>query len=220
MGREDWFRNEKWDAETETRFFEKLGRARDKAQPLRIQAWCLRHENPRAALALLDQYFALGDNFDKAMALLDQAEAYLTLGAQEEALQSLKSALQREHEYPNVKTCAWSLYTLLVAEKKLDHLYDDALKVLLENPIGSHSLPVDGFLWNAASALIADDQGFHRDAAELAARAMRFAELAHSGFRRHPNIGLVGSEYDNLKKKLHKVARGASLLSPLLKWGS
>jgi hypothetical protein len=40
--------------------------------------------------------------------------------------------LQREREFPNVKTRAWSRYALLIAQKKLDHLYDDALRVLRE----------------------------------------------------------------------------------------
>src|SRR5215469_702284 len=121
MSRYDWFRNVKWDAATEAHFNEKLRRARDKAQPLRIQAYYLQNANPKAALALLDRYFALGINFDMASAFLHQAEAYLTLGDQEEALRSLEKALQREREFPSVKTQAWSRFALLVAERKLDH---------------------------------------------------------------------------------------------------
>lgn len=162
---------------------------------------------PETALALLDKYFALGDHFDKAQACLDQAEAYLTLGAQEEALQSLRNALQREREFPSVKTQAWSRYALFVAQERLDHLYDDALQVLRENTRQSHSFPVDGFRWNAACALIADAQGLRQDAAECAAKALQFAEMPHSGFRYHPDVGLVGSQYDRLKDKLRRFVR-------------
>lgn len=207
MSRDEWFRNKTWDATTELHFFEKLRRARDKAQPLRIQASYLVNTNPRAALALLDKYFALGDRFDKAQAFLDQAEAYLTLGAQEEALQSLKNALQREREFPSVKTQAWSRYALLVAEKRLYHLYDSALHVLRENPLQSHSFPVDGFRWNAAFALIANDQGLGGHAAQSATKALQFAEMMHSGFRYHPDVGLVGSAYDTLKKELRRLVQ-------------
>jgi tetratricopeptide (TPR) repeat protein len=207
MGRDEWFRNKTWDALTKVHFLEKLRRARDKAQPLRIQASYLVNTNPRSALALLDKYFALGDHFDRAQAFLDQAEAYLTLGAQEEALESLKSALQREREFPNLKTQAWSRYALLVAERRLDHLYDSALQVLRENPLHSHSFPVDGFCWNAAFALIADDQGLGDHAAEGATKALQFAELMHSGFRYHPDVGLVGSDYDTLKKELRRLSK-------------
>lgn len=103
MARDDWFRNKKWDAATEAHFNEKLRRARDKAQPLRIQASYLEKTNPKATLALLERYFALGNHFDMATAFLHQAEAHLALGEQDEALRSLEKALQRERDFPNVR---------------------------------------------------------------------------------------------------------------------
>ena len=207
MGRDDWFRNKKWDAATEAHFNEKLSRARDKAQPLRIQASYLESTNPKAALILLDRYFALGSHFDMASAFLNQAEAYLSLGELEEAIRALEKALQRERDFPNVKTQAWSRFALLVAERKLDHLYDKALRVLKENPVSSLSFPIHGFLWNASFALIADATGQHKHAAETAAKALEFPALNHSGFRYHDDVGLVGARYDELRRELHRLVR-------------
>jgi hypothetical protein len=129
------------------------------------------------------------------------------LGAQEEAFQSLKNALQREREFPKLKTKAWSRYALLVAQKRVDHLYDAAFRVLLENPLSSRSFPVDGFLWNAAFALMADAQGQRKHAAETAAKALEFAAITRSGFRYHPDVGLVGASYDELKHELRRLIR-------------
>ncbi len=64
MSRDDWFVIKEWDAATEAHFNEKLRRTRDKAQPLRIQASYLVNTDPKAALALLDRYFSLGDYFE------------------------------------------------------------------------------------------------------------------------------------------------------------
>ena len=76
-----------------------------------------------------------------------------------------------------------------------------------KNPVPSLTFPVEGFLWNAAFALIADAQGQRKDAAETAAKALEFAALTHSGFRYHSDVGLVGARYDNLKYELRRLVQ-------------
>lgn len=71
MGRHDWYRNTTWDSQVETAFAERLRRARDKGQYLRIQACVLAKSHPDVALRLLDQYFVLGDDWDAAQAYVD-----------------------------------------------------------------------------------------------------------------------------------------------------
>ena len=205
MGREDWFQNKTWDTATEARFNEKLRRARNKALYLRVQAGHLVTADPRAALSLLDRYFALGDDLDRALAFADQAKAYLALGAQEEALRSLENALQREIEVPNIGTWAWSDYAVIVAQHKLDHHYDRALQLLRQHPAESQVFAVTRFLWYAAFALITNAQGQRDEAIGAAAKALELGDVAHSGFRYHPDVGLVGTRYEDLKAKLRQI---------------
>lgn len=73
--------------------------------------------------------------------------------------------------------------------------------------MSSLSFPVDGFLWNAAFALIADSTGQRKHAVETAAKALEFSALTHSGFRYHRAVGLVDARYDELKDELRRLAR-------------
>lgn len=206
MPTDDWFRNDEWNPALEARFFEKLDRARDKAQYLRIQAGYLVKRSPKTALALLDKYFELGDHFDWAQAFLDQSDAYRSLGQLRDAIHSLQKALEREREFPNLRTQAWSQYVVLVATERYDQLYDDALRVLEEHKPDATSFPIDDFLWNAAYALITEAQGQHRTAKQYAIKALESAGLTDSGFRYHPKAGLVGTQYDSLKGRMDRLA--------------
>jgi len=106
MARDDWFRHTEWNAEIEAAFFDKLRRARDKPQCLRIQASTIATRRPDVALRLLDQYFELGDHFDHAQAHVARASAYLALGDTDQAIAAYEAALAREHEYPKLHITA------------------------------------------------------------------------------------------------------------------
>jgi tetratricopeptide (TPR) repeat protein len=201
----DWFCNKEWNVEIETRFFEKLRRARDKAQYLKIQAGCLAESHPNATLALLDKYFALGDQFHLSQGFLSAATAYLSLGQTDEAIRSLRKALEQERKYPNVKTAAWSKFVLVVAVEKLESHFEEALQVLTEH--GSRfTFPVEVFQWHAAHALIREAQGNRQVAKEHAIKALDAAQTTHSGFRYHPQVGLVGDAYEGIKNRLLKLS--------------
>jgi tetratricopeptide (TPR) repeat protein len=139
MAPEKWFCNEEWNPIIEEHFFKKLSRARDKAQYLKIQAGCLRKKHPQVASALLEKFFALdGNSIFKAEAFLHQAEAHLSLGDKQKAIESFQTALQRQREFPHVITAAWSEYGLLVATEKISELFDD---VKLQEQAKGRNLP-------------------------------------------------------------------------------
>lgn len=202
MTSRDWFRNTDWNTEIEAQFGNKLRRALDKAQPLRIQASYLAQSRPDVALTLLKQYFALGDHFDSAQAFVVEATAYRSLNHIDEAINSLRKALERERQRPNVKTQAWRDFALLIAEREIRSRFDEALTVLDEQAASSFVFPIDRFHCHAAYALIRSAQGKAETAREHAAQALRAAETQHSGFRYHPKVGVVNDEYEELRYKL------------------
>jgi hypothetical protein len=44
-------------------------------------------------------------------------------------------------------------------------------------------------------------------AKESALKALEFADLTDSGFRYHADVGLVGSNYDSLRKELRRLVK-------------
>lgn len=200
----DWYRNTTWNEEIEKHFNEKLRRARDKSQYLRIQAYTLAQSHPEVALRLSDRYFKFADRFDAAQAYVDRGTALLALGRIEEAIESYQAALARETEFPQYRTQAYLDLPFTIATNQIRSEYSRALKTLHEH--GERlTFPVEHFRWHAAQALIAADTDQPLRAKEYAAKALSHAETAHSGFRYHAAIGLVRDEYNTVVQTLRKI---------------
>ena len=198
---DDWFRNEKWNADVARRFEEKLGRARRKAQYLRIQASVLAATDPLVALQLLDRYVAMADTFDHAQAHVDRATALTVLGRIDEAADAYEAALAREAEFPKLQTQAYLQLPMLVASKELRARYGRAIDVLDQN-VDRLMFAVDHFLWHASRALILVGQGDRGASVLHAQSALDAASRNDSGFRYHPTVGLVGDKHYELLEQL------------------
>lgn len=201
MSRGDWFRHAKWDAEIAADFEAHLGRARDKVQPLKIQAALLAKTYPEVALRLLDRYFESGDTLFLADAYTTQARARAALGDISGAVESYAAALSREAEFSNLKTNSFVEYPLLVAEHGLTERYGDALRVLAARE-ADLAFPVQHFIWHAARALILSARGEPKQAKSEAQMALAAADRSSSGFHYHQSLGLVGNSYHELRERL------------------
>ena len=205
MAEDGWYRSTSWDARIEADFHDQLGRARNKAQYLRIQAHYIAESHPKAALSLLSQYFALGENFDLAQALVDRARAEVVIGDLAGAAASYEAALRRESTYPSVKTQAFLDYACLVAEKDIRSLFGRALEVL-ETHKDRAVFPLERYRAEGARALLFQLQGRTQEAREAATRSIRAAQESRSGFRNHPTLGLVDKENSPFLEKITALA--------------
>jgi hypothetical protein len=205
MSRDDWFRHAEWDAKIQADFDAHLRRARDKVQPLKIQAALLAEAHPDVALRLLDRYFESGDTLYLADAYCTQARARVAIGDIWNAAESYGAALTREAEFPNLKTNSFVEYPLLVAERRLKERYDDALRVLAARE-SDVAFPIQRFMWHAARALILSAQGESTQARSEAQMALAAADQSSSGFRYHRSLGLVGNSYRELREQLRDLS--------------
>ncbi len=90
---------------------------------------------------------------------------------------------------------------MLVATQTLEPYFQEVLQVLTENK-SQPLFPVEKFKWHAAHALIMAAQGDRETAKDQAIRALDVAKVNHSGFRYHPTVGLVESNYEALRDRL------------------
>lgn len=201
----EWFRHVIWSAAIAENFFAKLARARKKDQYLRIQALYLVEKYPEVALDLLDRFFSLAEPFDEAQARSTQARAFAALGRDEDAVGSYRLALEAERVMPFIRTDAWLDFAVMVATRKLNNLYQEA-QDLLVSPDRRCLFPLQRFKRLAASALIEFEVGDRATARRLAEEALTLATVRHSGIERHPGVGLVGEQEEDLRRKLVALA--------------
>ena len=200
MADDSWFRNLDWNEEIARAFEQKLKRARRKSQYLRIQACTLASTKPQVALELLDQYFAIGDDFDHAQAHVDRATAFLAMGQLESAFRAYEAALEREKVFPNLRTGAFLDFPYQIAVNGAADRFDQAM-AMLSGAESQLMFPVDRFKFHAANAIILahSDLPSARSEARLAFEA---AACDKSGFRYHPSVGLVSDRHVQALSKL------------------
>lgn len=204
--RDNWFRNTSWDELIERAFQQRLNRARQKPQYLRIQASYLVERHPEVALRLLKQYFALGTAFDAAQAYVEQARAMRTLDDVDGALISYEAALECERKNPNYRTQASLDYVCLIVNAYYECKYQRAFELLSSGHM-STSFPVERYRANGAMALLLYAFGREEDAKAAAVSALAAADEVQSGFRHHQQLGLVTDLEDEFGQRVQALAR-------------
>lgn len=206
MSRNDWYRQTSWSAANQEAFFAKLGRARNKAQYLRIQALYLQEAHPKQALQLLDEYFEVADEeIDLALAWAQRAECQIALGLGQQALQSFRECFRREQAFMGQRTNGYLSFGLWVARNRRGELYDEVLAAFTARerwPLFPDTL----YRFNAVLALIANDCGNTKTAAAYARLALEAASATDSGLPQHPDLGLVQHRLDDVEARLRDLA--------------
>ncbi len=200
MPSDDWYRNYEWNAEVEALFYNKLKRARSQRdQYVVIQASYLAESAPKVALSLIDEYFdTRKDQYEDMRAFWVQARSFMNMNQTESAMESFRSVLKREDEFPNHQSTVYVDYPYIVATQAIDSEYKNALDVL-EKYASRLMFALDKFKWHASKALINID-------ANEASLALQAAEVKRSGFRFHQDVGLVGKEHIEVIKVLRKIS--------------
>ena len=212
MSSTEWFRRTTWTDADRVDFNARLKRSRgasSKAQYLRLQALHLAEAGHYdGAIELLDRLLAeFPDSIDVAQGHAQKADSLVKLGQTEAAVDEYRAALQRERDFPNVRTNAWLDFGWFVVEKRLTRLYDEVAHVLDEfRDEGGLRFPAIEYRYAAIQALLADARGEKSQAREFAKTALAEAAKDHSGLRYHPTVGLVGSERATFATRLRTLA--------------
>jgi tetratricopeptide (TPR) repeat protein len=205
VARDDWWQNSSWNEDIEATFFRKLARARNKLFYLREQGAKLAADHPEVTLRLLDRYFALGADSSEAQAHFARGRAHGALRNVDAAIAAFEAALAREAAHQLFRTWVYLELPVLIATERRRALYDRALELLTKSTDRPH-FPAELYKWHGARALILYDCGETPAARDAARQALQAAHMTHSGYRHHPNVGLVGDTSDAFGTRLREIA--------------
>ena len=196
MGREDWYRNRVWDAETEAAFRDRLNRSRSlfsKAQYIRIQAdYLLDSADPSVQKAGMDlMYEFLNDYPDTEDTLDDKYVAFWQLGnflfanrEWDRAFVHYKKALDLPLSRNQSRHSAIIGYVKSAVKSSRAGEYDNCALLLGKvEPV----FLADYFEVGLAGAMLNDARGDHDAARECASVALRTLGMT-SPFRRGEKI--------------------------------
>lgn len=216
MSRDEWYRRSTWTTEDEQEFRARLKRARSFSRPqyLRLQAIHLEQAG------LLDEAIQLLEEVVREYAEDGQiawvhdhlGSCHEKAGRIDEAIQELRLSIAAQERHPYVTSKAWLELGRISVEYGVPELFDEFLKLLEKHSQGQGGLaaeihfPAERYLLSAVLALIYKARGDLARAREYAKVAVAAADLRHSGFRRHPTIGLVTDTTGGLFKSISVLA--------------
>jgi tetratricopeptide (TPR) repeat protein len=205
----DWYRRQTWTAADREEFFARLRRSRStfhKAQYLYIQAYCLHEAGlSEEALELID--IQLRDYLDEsrqvAMAFSTKGDVLAALGRTDEALEAYRASFEQERsQCPNCYGNAWLRFGETVVIENRQEKFSEALDLFeraLRDGYKTIFASQQFVFFGCRALMISARNGSGGEARLLATRAVEAAERAHSGFGRHPTVGLVGVDWRSTK---------------------
>lgn len=211
MASDDCSRHTTWNEQDRTEFHTRLRRARKHNRPqyLRIQAAHLANAGLHtAALELLDQFFETEDNTGHmALAQLQRAESLLATGKEEAAIEAFRASLAAQRHVPNVQTEAWLQFTWFIVETENTPLYAEAESIVDEfSAIDSTPFPASQYRLHCIRTILLAHSGNMAEATVHAQKAIHAANATHSGFRYHPNLGLVHNTQTTVHQRVSEIA--------------
>ena len=193
MSSDDWYRRSRG--------------AYHKAQYLRIQAHYLANANlPEGAVELLDQLIAdFPDPSQLAQAHLQYAECMLASDKVDGAVVAYRRAFDAEQAYPNSRSQLWLDFPWLIVTRGLSHLFSE-IDTFLDWGNRNTTFPIEEFRLNTILAFVADVNGDANASRVHAQAALSASAKEHSGFSRHPTVGLVGTPDATVLTRLQGLA--------------
>ncbi|TWU19111.1 hypothetical protein Poly21_12820 [Allorhodopirellula heiligendammensis] len=210
MSNDDWYRRTAWSDSDRSEFQARLKRSRgdfNKSQYVRIQAHHLAAANlPFCAVELLDQLFAeFPHDSQLAQAHLQYADCMLALDRIDDAITAYRRAFDAEQAYPNSRSQLWLDFPWLIVTRGLSDLYHE-VDIYLDWGGRSTTFPVEEFRMHTILAFLADANGDSTSSRTNAEAAIAAAAKEHSGFVRHPTVGLVGAPDTTVLSRLQGLA--------------
>lgn len=214
MANKEWDRKESWSAEDEADFFAHLKRSKSpyyKAQHLRVQAVTLLSTGdlnlaPTAILLAqksIDDY--PGETSQIAICYLIIGRSNEQLGNIEEAISAFENCVETQRKYPNYLTNVHIDFAVFAVRHKLTELYDEVVEILNEFESVS-KFPIDLFQHWGCRSIIAEETDNASDAKLFANFALNAAKQVHSGFLKHPTMGLVTDQSCDFYKRIEEIA--------------
>ena len=142
---------------------------------------------------------------------LTRAKSFEALGQFDLAIEAFRNSLTAQRSRPNNRTNAWLEFGIFAITHGLEELYPEVKSVLDEFADDSALVfPKMRFEYLAVRAYLYEKSGEKPEAVSCAREAVEFAKATHSGFSRHPELGLVQDVNPQLMKGLNRLASEGS----------